>query len=332
MSGPNRQVLLASRPSGWVTEDNFRIVETPAPAPGEGEVLVVNRFLSLDPYMRGRMDEAKGYAACTALGAVMPGGTVGQVVDSRAPDFRPGDWVSSSLGWQLYGCADAKHLSRIDIKLAPPSWYLGVLGMPGVTAWVGLMDIARPKAGETVVVSAAAGAVGGVAGQLARLAGCRVVGIAGGAEKCGYCLTELQFDACVDYKAGSLRKSLQAAAPDGIDIYFENVGGETLDAVLPLMNAFSRIPLCGLVSQYNATEAYGVRNFRYFLLSRIRLQGFIVSDRMELWRPALAELARHVRSGQLKYRECVAQGLDSAPRAFIGMLKGENAGKQVVAL
>ena len=332
MSALNRQVLVASRPVGWVTEANFRIVDVPLPAPGEGEVLVRNRFLSLDPYMRGRMDEAKSYAASARIDAVMVGGTVGEVVESRSPRFKAGDWVSAALGWQLYGCADAKGVSRIDTTLAPPSWYLGVLGMPGVTAWIGLIDIAQPKPGETVVASAASGAVGSVVGQLARIAGCRVVGIAGGPAKCAYAVEELGFDACVDHKAGSLRKALAAAAPKGVDIYFENVGGETLDAVLPLMNDFSRIPLCGLVSQYNATEPYGVKNFRYFLTARIRLQGYIVSDRMQLWKPALADLAAHVKAGKLKYRESVSEGLDSAPRAFIGMLKGENFGKQVVAL
>ena len=332
MSESNRQVLLASRPTGWVTTDNFRIVDVPVTTTGEGQVLVRNRFLSLDPYMRMRMDAAKSYAPNTGFGEVMVGGTVGEVVESRSPKFKAGDWVSGMSGWQRFGCADAASWSRIDATLAPPSWYLGVLGMPGVTAWMGLTDIGQPKAGETVVVSAASGAVGSVVGQLARIAGCRVVGIAGGAAKCAYAVNELGFDACVDYKAGSLRKAIAAAAPKGVDIYFENVGGETLDAVLPLMNDFSRIPLCGLVSQYNASEAYAVKNFRYFLTARIRLQGFIVSDRMQLWKPALADLARHVKDATLKYRESVAEGLDAAPAAFIGMLKGENFGKQVVAL
>ena len=332
MSALNRQVLLASRPTGWVTPDNFRFVDVPVPVPAEGQVLVRNRFLSLDPYMRGRMDAAKSYAASVEVGSIMVGGTVGQVVDSRSPRFKPGDWVAGAFGWQWFGCADASHLSRIDTSVAPPSWYLGVLGMPGVTAWVGLMDIGQPKAGETVVVSAASGAVGSVVGQLARIAGCRVVGIAGGAAKCAYVVNELGLDACVDHKAGSLRNALAAAAPKGVDINFENVGGETLDAILPLMNDFSRIPLCGLVSQYNATEAYGVKNFRYILSARIRLQGFIVSDRMQLWKPALADLARHVKEGRLKYRESIAEGLDAAPAALIGMLRGENFGKQVVAL
>ena len=204
--------------------------------------------------------------------------------------------------------------------------------MPGVTAWIGLLDICQPRAGETVVVSAASGAVGSVVGQLARIAGCRVVGIAGGPEKCGYCVSDLGFDACVDYKSDGWRKALSAAAPKGIDVNFENVGGEVLDAVLSRTNAFARIALCGLVSQYNATEAYGLKNIRYVLTSRIRMQGFIVSDRMELWKPAFADLARHVKDGSLKYRESVAQGLDAAPAAFIGMLRGENVGKQVVAL
>ena len=328
----NRQILLAKRPTGWVTEADFRMVESPVPVPSDGQVLIRNHYLSLDPYMRGRMDDAPSYAENVKVGDVMVGGTVGEVVASKNPKFKPGAMVGGYAGWQDYGLSDGKALSRIDTSIAPASWYLGVLGMPGVTAWIGLLDICQPRAGETVVVSAASGAVGSVVGQLARIAGCRVVGIAGGPEKCGYCVNDLGFDACVDYKADGWRKALSAAAPKGIDVNFENVGGEVLDAVLSRTNAFARIALCGLVSQYNATEAYGVKNFRFLLINRIRLQGFIVSEYLDKWPRALQELAGHVAAGRIKYRETVADGLENAPSAFIGMLQGLNFGKQVVKL
>jgi NADPH-dependent curcumin reductase CurA len=328
----NRQILLASRPEGWVTEANFKLVESPVPRPGDGQFLVRNRWLSLDPYMRGRMDAKKSYAKYAELGEVMVGGTVGEVIESRHPAFKPGDFVNGAFGWQEYALSDGTGVRKVDPSRAPLSYYLGVLGMPGVTAWVGLLDIAQPKAGETVVVSAASGAVGSVVGQLARIKGCRAVGIAGGRAKCDYAVNELGFDACVDYKAGRLGESLHAAAPNGVDVHFENVGGEVLDAVLALMNPFSRITICGLVSQYNATEPYAVRNFRSVLTNRIRVQGFIVTDRMELWRRALDELARWTAEGKIKYRETVARGLATAPHAFIGMLRGDNLGKQLVAL
>ncbi len=328
----NRQILLAKRPTGWVTEADFRMVESPVPVPGDGQVLIRNHYLSLDPYMRGRMDDAPSYAENVKVGDVMVGGTVGEVVASKNPKFKPGAMVGGYAGWQDYGLSDGKALSRIDTSIAPASWYLGVLGMPGVTAWIGLLDICQPRAGETVVVSAASGAVGSVVGQLARIAGCRVVGIAGGPEKCGYCVNDLGFDACVDYKADGWRKALSAAAPKGIDVNFENVGGEVLDAVLSRTNAFARIALCGLVSQYNATEAYGVKNFRFLLINRIRLQGFIVSEYLDKWPRVLQELAGHVAAGRVKYRETVADGLENAPSAFIGMLRGLNFGKQVVKL
>ena len=262
----------------------------------------------------------------------MIGGAVGEVIESRNAKFAEGDKVVGMLGWQLYRCSDGVGLNKIDASRAPMSAFLGVLGMPGVTAWVGLLDICQPKAGETVVVSAASGAVGSVVGQIAKLKGCRAVGIAGGKAKCDYVVNELGFDACVDYKAGRLNDDLKAAAPKGIDCYFENVGGEILDAVLRQMNAFSRIAVCGLISQYNATEPYGVKTFQSILTNRIKVQGFIVSDRMELWASALPELIGWVSSGKIKYRETVAHGLESAPKAFIGLLKGENFGKQVVKL
>jgi leukotriene B4 12-hydroxydehydrogenase/15-oxo-prostaglandin 13-reductase len=328
----NRRVVLASRPTGWVSEANFRLEEAPLAPLKDGEVLVKNLWLSLDPYMRGRMNDAKSYAAKQELGEVMIGGTAGEVVESKNPKFKAGDKVAGMLGWQQYGLSDGKGLNKVDASRVPLSAYLGVLGMPGVTAWVGLLDICQPKSGETVVVSAASGAVGGVVGQIAKLKGCRAVGIAGGKTKCDYVTGELGFDACVDYKAGRLNEDLKAAVPDGVDCYFENVGGEILDAVLRRMNPFSRIAVCGLISQYNATEPYGVKTFQSILTNRIKVQGFIVSDRMELWARALPELAGWIAGGQIKYRETVAQGLENAPRAFIGLLKGENLGKQLVKL
>jgi NADPH-dependent curcumin reductase CurA len=236
------------------------------------------------------------------------------------------------LGWQQYGVSDGKGLNKVDASRVPLSAYLGVLGMPGVTAWVGLLDICQAKAGETVVVSAASGAVGSVVGQIAKIKGCRAVGIAGGRQKCDYVVKELGFDACVDYKAGALDDDLKAAVRDGIDCYFENVGGEILDAALRRMNAFSRVAVCGLISQYNATDPYGVKTFQSVLTNRIKLQGFIVSDRMELWPKALADLAGWVAAGRIKYRETVTEGLENAPKAFVGLLKGENFGKQLVKL
>jgi NADPH-dependent curcumin reductase CurA len=328
----NQQILLESRPSGFPTEANFRLVEAPAPEPGDGQILVRNHWLSLDPYMRGRMDAVKSYAKYVELGEVMTGGTVGEVVASRHPQFAVGEFVTGSLGWQLYAISDGSNIVKVDAKRAPLSCYLGVLGMPGVTAWMGLLDIAQPKSGETVVVSAASGAVGSVVGQLAKIAGCRAVGIAGGAAKCEYVVRELGFDACVDYKAGRLHDDLKAAAPMGIDVQFENVGGEVLDTALRLMNPFARIAICGLISQYSATEPYAMKNLRSILVNRIRMQGFIVSDRMQLWPRALAELGGHVAAGRIKYRETVAHGLANAPKAFLGMLRGENLGKQLVKL
>jgi len=328
----NKRVVLASRPAGWVAEANFRIESVPVPKPKDGEVLVKNLWLSLDPYMRGRMNDVKSYAAKQELDQVMVGQTVGEIVESRNDRFRKGDHVLSPLGWQLYGVSDGKGLTKVDASRVPMQAYLGVLGMPGVTAWVGLLDICQPKEGETVVVSAASGAVGSVVGQIAKIKGCRAVGIAGGKAKCDYVTKELGFDACVDYKAGRLNDDLKAAAPKGVDCYFENVGGEILDAVLRRMNAFSRIAVCGLISQYNATDPYGVKAIQSILVNRIKMQGFIVSDRTELWPKALADLAGWVASGKIKYRESVTEGLENAPRAFIGLLKGENFGKQLIKL
>jgi NADPH-dependent curcumin reductase len=331
MQGKNKQVLLAARPQGSVKESDFKIVETDIPAVADGQVLVRNHFLSLDPYMRGRMDDSKSYAASQGLGEVMIGGTVGEVVESKNPKYKVGDMVVGMYGWQQYGLSDGAGLMKVDTTHIPASVYLGSVGMPGVTAWYGLTQIGEPKPGETVVVSAASGAVGSVVGQLAKAKGCRAVGIAGGQAKCDYVVKELGFDACIDYKKDTWFVDFKEATPKGVDIYFDNVGGEILDNVLRRMNAFGRIPLCGLISQYNG-EPYGMKNVRSFLVNRLKLQGFIVSEHMEVWPQALKELGGAIASGKLKYRESVAQGLDNAPKAFIGLLKGENFGKQVVKL
>lgn len=332
MADKNMQVLLAQRPEGEVQESDFRIVETPIPQPKDGQVLVRNIYLSLDPYMRGRMSAARSYASPVEIGHVMVGGTVGEVIESKNTEFKHGDTVTGALGWQQYGVADGDRLRKVDPNLVPISTYLGIVGMPGVTAWVGLLDIGQPKAGETVVVSAAAGAVGSVVGQLAKMQGCRAVGIAGGKVKCDYVVHELGFDACVDYKAGNLTENLRAATPNGIDIDFENVGGEIFDTVISLLNQFSRIALCGLVSQYNKTEPYGLKNDRYLLSNRTRLQGFLVGDYPQRWSQAIHQLGEWVADGKLKYRETITEGLENAPRAFIGLLRGENLGKQLVKL
>jgi len=326
----NRRVVLASRPAGWVTEDNFRIESAAVPSPGEGEVLVKNLWLSLDPYMRGRISEAKSYVKGVELGEVMVGQTVGEVVQSRNSQFKPGDKVLTQLGWQLFGCA--KDLFKVDGTKTPLSYYLGVLGMPGMTAYFGLKELGQPKAGETLVVSAASGAVGSVVGQLAKIWGCRAVGIAGGPEKCGYVTRELGFDACVDYKAGNLHRDLKEACPKGVDVAFENVGGEILDGVLRQMNLFSRVVVCGLIAEYNATEPYGYKNMRAVLVNRIRMQGMIVFDWKERYGEALQALAGYLAAGRLKTRESVVEGLENAPRGLISLLKGGNFGKQLVKL
>jgi NADPH-dependent curcumin reductase CurA len=327
----NIAVLLDNRPQGWPTASNFRFVEAPVAELGDGDVLVQSHFLSLDPYMRGRMSDGKSYVPPVALGAVMCGEVAGEVLASRNSKFGVGDKVRGDLGWQLYAVSNGNGLRKVDPRV-PLSANLSVVGMPGATAWRGLVDIGGPKAGETVVVSAAAGAVGGIVGQIAKIKACRAVGIAGGADKCRYVVDELGFDACVDYKGGKLREELKAATPGGVDIYFDNVGGEILDAVLARMNPFSRLPLCGLISQYNASESYGVKNFRSILVNRIRVQGFIVFDDQTKLRAALADLAQWVAEGRLRWHETIAEGIHSAPEAFIGMLRGQNLGKQLVKL
>ncbi len=329
----NKRIVLASRPIGWVSEDNFRFEDAPLPHPGDGEVLVKNLWLSLDPYMRGRMNDVKSYVPPVQIGAVMEGQTVGEVIESRRPGYKPGDKVLTRLGWQLYGCVSGDgEISKVDGDRARLSYYVGVLGMPGLTAWFGLKEIGQPKPGDTVVVSAASGAVGSVVGQLAKIRGCRAVGIAGGAAKCDYVVKELGFDACVDYKAGNLQRDLKEACPKGADVYFENVGGEMTDVLLRVMNPFSRMIVCGLIAEYNTTEPYGVKMFRAILVNRIKVQGMIVFDWKDRYGEALKDLAAHVAAGRIKYRESVVEGIENAPKGFIALLKGQNFGKQLVKL
>ncbi|MFO0458168.1 MAG: NADP-dependent oxidoreductase [Burkholderiales bacterium] len=328
----NRRIVLAARPDGAVKPEHFRLEEVPVPSVPDGHLLVRNRFLSLDPYMRGAMNDRKSYRQPQKIGDTMVGGTVGEVVESRHPRFAVGDVVVGGFGWQHYGLSDGgSGLRRVDAARVPMQAYLGVAGMPGVTAGVGRNRSIAPKAGETVVVSAASGAVGSVVGQLAKAQGCRVVGVAGGEAKCRIVVDEFGFDACIDYKAGRLEADLAAATPDGIDGYFENVGGAVLDAVLGRMNAFGRIAVCGLIAGYN-DEPIPVQRFNSVLINRLKIQGFIVSEVPDAWPPALAELASKVADGTLKYRETIARGLDAAPAAFIGLLRGENLGKQLVSL
>ncbi|RKU03216.1 NADP-dependent oxidoreductase [Burkholderia sp. Nafp2/4-1b] len=331
MNTVNRQILLVSRPQRAASTDNFRLVETPLVPLADGELRVRNHFLSLDPYMRGRMNDAKSYAAPQPLNEVMIGGTAGEVVESRHPDFAVGEHVVGQFGWQEYGTSDGSGLRKVDTSRVPLSAWLGVTGMPGVTAWVGLNRIIAPKAGETVVVSAASGAVGSVVGQLAKRAGCRAVGIAGGPDKCRYVVDTLGFDACVDYKAGRLADDLAAATPDGVDGCFENVGGAVLDTTMARMNAFGRIAVCGMIAGYDG-EPVPLANPGLILRSRLTMRGFIVFEHPDAWPPALAELSELVAAKQLHYRETIAHGLERAPEAFLGLLKGHNFGKQLVQL
>jgi NADPH-dependent curcumin reductase CurA len=334
----NRQILLDSRPQGEATAGNFRLVTTDTPPLAEGQVLVRHHYLSLDPYMRGRMNEGKSYAAPQPVGEVMIGGTVGEVVESRHPKFAAGDKVVGTGGWQEYSVVDAAQpgvLRKVDDSRVPLSHYLGAVGMPGVTAWYGLNRIIEPRSGRTVTVSAASGAVGSAVGVLARARGCRAVGIAGGAQKCRYVVDELGFDACIDYRehadAASLSRALKEACPDGIDGHFENVGGMVLDAVMLRSNAFARIALCGMIAGYDG-QPIPMAYPQLLLTNRMRIEGFIVSEHMDAWPEALTELGELVASGRFRPRESIAQGIESAPEAFLGLLKGRNFGKQLVKL
>jgi NADPH-dependent curcumin reductase CurA len=338
MADGNAQILLARRPKGAPVPDDFRLVETPPPEPASGEVLVRHRFLSLDPYQRGRMDDAKSYAKPVALGGVMECQAVGQVAASRDPRFREGDWVLGGHGWQTFSARPADALIPLDPKEAPPSTALGVLGMPGLTAWVGLTDIGQPKPGETLVVSAASGAVGQVVGQLGRIAGARVVGIAGGPAKCDFVRKELRFDAAVDHR-GELDAQLDEACPDGVDVYWENVGGAVGAAVFPRFRDFGRMVMCGMIAQYNTAPGAAAAgappgpNLGPVVRKRLRIQGFIVSDTgWARYAQFRAEMLRHIAAGTLRWKEDVVHGLARAPQAFIDLLEGRNFGKLVVAL
>ncbi|AVO42670.1 NADP-dependent oxidoreductase [Simplicispira suum] len=334
----NQQIHLDNRPQGEAVASNFKLVTTDTPALVDGQVLVRNHYLSLDPYMRGRMNDAKSYAQPQPVGEVMQGGTVGEVVESRSPKFAVGDKVVGFGGWQEYSVVDASQpgsLKKVDTTHVPLSYYLGAVGMPGVTAWYGLVKIIAPKEGDTVVVSAATGAVGSAFAALAKARGCRVVGIAGGPEKCKYAVDELHFDACIDYKEHSdgkaMGKALKEACPKGIDGYFENVGGWIMDAVMLRMNAFGRIALCGMIAGYDGAPL-PMAHPALILVSRLKIEGFIVSEHMEVWPEALTELGTLVATGKLRPRESVAEGIAAAPEAFLGLLKGKNFGKQIVKL
>jgi NADPH-dependent curcumin reductase len=327
----NKQIVLESRPTEKVSPANFRAMESPVPHAREGEIVVRHHYLSLDPYMRGRISDAKSYAKPQEIGAVMGGGTVGEVVESKNAKFKPGDFVVGMGGWQQFSLSDGAGWTIVDAKSIPLSAYLGVVGMPGVTAWYGLNEIIRPKAGETVVVSAASGAVGGVVGQLAKLKGARAVGIAGGREKCGYVRDELGFDACADHKSKAFAEEMKAALPAGLDGLFENVGGEPFQQCLKRVNDFARIAICGLIASYEGAPTI-LPDMRLFLVRRIKIEGFIVSDHLPLWPKALAEVGGLVASGRLKYRETVREGLDAAPQALVDLLHGGNFGKMVVKL
>ncbi len=331
-----RAIVLNSRPVGAPTPDNFRLRETPLPTPADGELLLRTLYLSLDPYMRGRMSDTKSYAASVAIGDVMVGGTVSRVQTSKHPDFKEGDLVLGFSGWQDHALSDGTGLSKLDPQMELPSLALGVLGMPGFTAYMGLLDIGQPKAGETVVVAAASGAVGSVVGQIAKLKGCRSVGVAGGPEKCRYVVEQLGFDACIDRHGANFPAELAAACPQGIDVYFESVGGAVFDAVLPLLNTSARVPVCGLIAHYNDAELppgpdrLGLLA-RTILTLRMRMQGFIIFDDYgHRYAEFMQQMSQWVQGGKIKFREDIVDGLDQAPQAFIGMLKGDNFGKLVV--
>src|SRR5258705_2196099 len=326
----NRQIVLRRRPVGMPKPGDFDLVESPVPAPGDGEILTRTLYLSLDPYMRGRISGVKSYAQGVELGQVIVGATVGEVLESKHPGFAKGDIVQGYSGWQSHAGAAGGAVRKLDAKQAPISTALGVLGMPGMTAYVGLLDIGQPKPGETVVVSAASGAVGSAVGQIARIKGARAVGIAGSRDKCDYVVRELGFDHCVNYKTGDLAAALRAACPSGVDVYCDNVGGDVLRAVTTLLNQNARIPLCGLISEYNATESTPGPNLRPLLVNRVLLKGFIVSDHLSRLGEFLKDCGGWVREGRLKHREDVVVGLEKAPEAFIGLLQGKNFGKLLV--
>ena len=337
MNDVNRRIVLASRPEGEPTPENFRLETVPVPTIGPGQVLLRTHWLSLDPYMRGRMSAAKSYAKPVEIGDVMEAGTVSEIVASENPGFSVGDIVLSHSGWQVYAISDGKGMRKLDSEAAPVTTALGILGMPGMTAYTGLLNIGQPKAGETLVVAAAAGPVGSLVGQIARLKGCRAVGIAGGPEKCNYVREDLGFDAVIDHRASDFAAQLEAACPQGVDIYFENVGGAVWDAVFPLLNDFARVPVCGLVSQYNATSLPQGPDRTPMLMwailsKRLTLRGFIVRDFAAQSSDFARDVGAWLRAGQIRYKEDVTDGLERAPEAFIGMLKGRNFGKTLVRI
>ncbi|MGL4427753.1 MAG: NADP-dependent oxidoreductase [Silvania sp.] len=332
----NRRWVLASRPHGAPVAENFRLEESPVPAPGEGQILLRTVYLSLDPYMRGRMSDAPSYSPPVEIGAVMVGGTVSRIEQSNHPDFTPGEWVLGYSGWQDYAVSDGSGLVKLGENPEHPSWALGIMGMPGFTAYMGLLDIGQPKAGETLVVAAATGPVGATVGQIGKLKGCRVVGVAGGAEKCRYAIETLGFDQCIDHHADDFAEQLAQACPAGIDVYYENVGGKVFDAVLPLLNTSARVPVCGLVSCYNATSLPDGPDRLPLLMGtllkkRIRMQGFIIGQdyghRIDEFQQ---EMGAWVKAGKLQYREQLIDGLESAPASLIGLLEGKNFGKVVI--
>ena len=329
-----KRIVLASRPVGEPKPSDLRMEETPIPTPGDGQVLLRTIWLSLDPYMRGRMADGPSYAAPVPIGGVMEAGTVNEVIASNNPNFAKGDIVLARAGWQTHALSDGKGLTKIDPKLAPISTAVGVLGMPGMTAYTGLLDIGKPQAGETVVVAAASGAVGSAVGQIARIKGARAVGIAGGKDKCDFVKKDLGFDECLDHRDPDLAAKLKAACPGGIDVYFENVGGAVFEAVFPLLNNFARVPVCGLIAHYNDTEAkppkWASSIMFAILTKRLTFRGFIVSDFAAKHGDFLRDMSQWVREGKVKYKEFVTEGLDSAPEAFMGLLKGANFGKQLV--
>lgn len=327
----NRQIILKSRPDGAVSEDNFDLKTGPAPRPGDGQVLVRLIYLSLDPYMRGRMMDRKSYIPPFAIGQVLQGGAVGEVVESRHPGFAAGDLVTGMMGWEEFSCIDGPGLTKIPDRGVPLSYWLGVLGMPGLTAWVGLLDVGRPKEGETVFVSAASGAVGSIVGQIAKIKGCRAVGTAGSDDKVAWLTDTLGFDAAFNYRTGNLHRVLAETCPDGIDVNFENVGGPMLEAVLPHMNDFGRIAFCGAISEYNdKTPRPGPRGLLLTVARRLRIEGFVVSDHLARFPEFIADMGPWLKEGQIKYRQTIVDGIDAAPKAFIGLFQGENFGKLIV--
>jgi NADPH-dependent curcumin reductase CurA len=330
MEGVSREIRLVARPQGFPGEDLFELAETPIPDPAEGQLLVRNSYFSVDPYMRPRMNDVRSYVAPFTLGEAMTGGAVGRVAASRNPAFREGDWVLHQLGWREWALSDGGGMRKVDLEGAPISTSLGILGMPGFTAYYGLFELGEPKPGETVFVSGAAGAVGSAAGQMAKIAGCRVLGCAGSAEKVAW-LEELGFDHAFDYRESTLRDAVAHAAPDGLDIYFDNVGGDQLEAAIGALRKRGRVIACGSISRYNDVEAApGPRNMFMVVTKRLRIQGYIISDHYERF-PEFLERAREwVREGRLRYRETVVEGIENAPKAFLGLLRGENIGKMLV--